>query len=92
MLRRKNDMEYVVVAFRSRAHTIKFSNILSANGIRNEIINTPKEAGVGCGLSVKISKEQFLTVKRAVLTVKASSFAGFFLVKIVLGKRIVKSI
>ena len=85
-------MEYVVVAFRSRAHTIKFSSLLSSNGVKNEIINTPKEAGVGCGLSVKIRKEQFEIVKRAVHLVKANSFAGFFLVKIVLGKRIVKSI
>ena len=85
-------MEYVVVAFRSRAHTIKFSSLLSSNGVINEIINTPKEAGVGCGLSVKIRKEQFEIVKRAVHLVKANSFAGFFLVKIVLGKRIVKSI
>ncbi len=85
-------MEYIVVAFRSRAHTVKFSNILSANGIYSQIINTPKEAGVGCGLSVKIAKEQFLVVKRAVLSLKLSSFAGFFLVKTAMGKRIVKSI
>ncbi len=85
-------MEYVVVAFRSRAHTVKFSSLLSSNGVRNEIINTPKEAGVGCGLSVKISKDQFYAVKRAVLSLKPSSFAGFFLVKIVANKRIVKSI
>ncbi len=85
-------MEYIVVAFRSRAHTVKFSSLLSSNGIFNQIINTPKEASVGCGLSVKISKEQFVAVKRAVTLLKFSSFAGFFLVKITMGKKIVKSI
>ena len=37
-------MEYLVVAFRSRAQTIKFSEYLRLNGIYGEIINTPKEA------------------------------------------------
>ena len=31
-------MEFIIVAFRSRAHTIKFYNLLSANGIASEII------------------------------------------------------
>ncbi len=73
-------MEYVVVAFRSRSETVAFSGFLRQNGISNQIINTPKEAGVGCGLSVKISKAQFSIVKRAVFSVKLKSFAGFFLV------------
>ncbi len=85
-------MEYVVIAFRSRAHTVKFSSYLSSNGVYNEIVNTPKEAGVGCGLSVKIKRDAFYTVKRIVLSLKLSSFAGFFLVKTVAGKRLVKSI
>ncbi len=85
-------MEYVVVAFRSRTHTIKFSSFLTNSGVYNEIVNTPKEAGVGCGLSVKISKELFGIVKKAVRGLGLSSFAGFFLVKIVQGKKLVKSI
>lgn len=85
-------MEYVIVAFRSRAHTVKFSEILRRNGVYNEIVNTPKEAGVGCGLSVKITKEKFNLVKRAVFNLKLSSFAGFFLLSVNAGKRIVRSI
>ncbi|MBQ9756695.1 MAG: DUF3343 domain-containing protein [Clostridia bacterium] len=85
-------MEYVVVAFRSRAHTVKFHGFITANGIRSEIINTPKEAGVGCGLSVKVSKSDFSTVKRAVAFASLNSFAGFFLVKIIQGKKLVRTI
>ncbi len=73
-------MEYVVVAFRSRSETVAFSNFLRQNGITNQIVNTPKEAGVGCGLSVKISKSYFSPVKNAVRASKLKSFAGFFLV------------
>jgi len=75
-------MEYVAVAFRSRSETVGFSRFLSENGIRNEIINTPKSAGVGCGLSVKISVSAFQTVKRALFSVRAKTFAGFFLVTV----------
>ena len=85
-------MESIVVAFRSRAHTIKFSGFLLNNGINNRIVNTPKEAGVGCGLSVEIPKTALVSVKQAIQYVKLPSFAGIFLVKTVQGKRIVKSI
>lgn len=85
-------MEFIIVAFRSRAHTIKFFNLLSAHGVAMEIVNTPKEAGVGCGLSVKIRKESFEFVKRTVFSLSLSSFAGFFMVKEIGGRRIVKAL
>lgn len=85
-------MEYIVVAFRSRAHTVKMHEFLRHNNIYSEIINTPKEAGVGCGLSVKISKERLMLVKKLVMLLKLNSFAGFFLCKIVDGKRMIKTI
>jgi hypothetical protein len=91
MLRRRY-MDYVIVAYRSRAHTVKFYEFLRHNGIPCEIVNTPKEAGVGCGLSVKVSKERFYIVKNMAHSLKLSSLAGFFLYKTMGSKRIVKAI
>ena len=85
-------MEYIVVAFRSREHTVKFSGYLTAQGIPNSIINTPKEAGVGCGLSVKINKSAFYAVKNLMRNGSPSSFAGFFSVSENYGRRSVKTI
>lgn len=85
-------MDYIIIAFRSRSHTIKMASFLKSNNIGIEIINTPKEAGVGCGLSVKMRKEHFSIAKKAVQSIKLSSFAGFFLVKNIGGRRIVKTI
>ena len=85
-------MEFVVVAFRSRAQTVKFSEHLNKFNIANEIINTPKEAGVGCGLSIKISKMALPIVKKMLQLSNLSSFAGIFLVSIYGGKRLVRSI
>ncbi len=85
-------MEYIIVAFRSRAQTIKFYEFLRRNGIGAEVVNTPKEAGVGCGLSVKIAKERLNTVKMLYYRSGLDSLAGFFTYKIVGGKRLVRSI
>ncbi|MBE7081325.1 MAG: DUF3343 domain-containing protein [Clostridiales bacterium] len=85
-------MDYIIVAFRSRSHTIKFANILREQGFAMEIINTPKEAGVGCGLSVKFRKESFEMAKRLVLMAGLTTFAGFFSVKEIGGKRFVRSV
>lgn len=85
-------MEYVAVSFRSRAHTVKFYGFLRDHGVYSEIINTPKEAGVGCGLSVKISVNDLPLVRRAVKVAGLGGFAGFFHVKMLYGKRTVRSI
>ena len=89
-------MEYVIVAFRSRSETVKFNAYLQKNGISSQLVNTPKEAQVGCGLSIKISKSSFYIVKNAVKFAVNNggfrTFAGFFLVFIKNGKKAVKSI
>lgn len=85
-------MEYIVISFRSRAHTVRFADFLREHKIYGEIINTPKEAGVGCGLSVKCKKIYLPAVKKALSIVRLDSFAGIFSVMSVGGKRIVRSI
>lgn len=85
-------MEYVVVALRSRAQTVKIAEALRRYGIPSEIVSTPKEAGVGCGLSVKISTSSLDAVRRIIRAAAPSSFAGFFLVKGTASGRTVRSI
>ncbi len=85
-------MEHVAVTFRSRSQTIKFSEMLRKRGISSRVINTPKEAGVGCGLSVQIDVKYFVIVKKIVHLSNLNSFAGFFYIKQVGNRRIVKSI
>lgn len=85
-------MEYIVVAFRSRTHTVKFSEYLKNAGVANEIVNTPKEAGVGCGLSVKVSVQRFHLVKRAIRLSNLNTYAGSFMVSVSKGGRTVRSV
>lgn len=84
-------MEYVLVAMRSRSAVVGLSEFLTASGIKNQIVSTPKGAGVGCGLSVKISIDSFMKVKR-VVNIKKINVAGYFLVKIMGGRVYVKAI
>lgn len=85
-------MEYLVVAFRSRNHTVKFYEHLKRVNLPVEIINTPKEAGVGCGLSVKAPITYLQVIKRAVSLTGYKSFAGYFSVKHDLNKTTVRTI
>ena len=85
-------MEYLVVAFRSRTDTVRFYEFLRRNGLNSQIVNTPKQAGVGCGLSVKTAISNLEGIKKAIRFTAFSSFAGIFLVKNAFGNVIVKSI
>lgn len=82
-------MDYYIVAFKSRSDTVSFSEFLKSKGVFNVIVNTPKEAGVGCGLSVKpkVNKE---IIKKAVRVFGVKSFVGVFQVIEKGGKKIVK--
>lgn len=50
--------DYDIIAFRSRSHALKFSQILNNAGYLNHhIVSTPKEVSVGCGLSIKFTPD-----------------------------------
>ena len=85
-------MEYLVVAFKSRQESIKVSKVFNSYGISASVITTPKEAGLGCGLSVKTSLGNLFAVKNLLLRINAKSFLGLFKVFDLGGKPIVKSI
>ena len=85
-------MEYLVVAFKSRQESIKVGKVFNSVGISSSVITTPKEAGLGCGLSVKTDLRNLFAVKNVLTRINAKSFLGLFKVIEVVGKPIVKSI
>lgn len=72
-------MEYVIAVYRSRNVAIRIYNYLSANGVTCALVSTPRAAGVGCGLSVKLNRADFVRLRGAL---GVESFAGFFLVRV----------
>ena len=68
-------MTYLAV-FRSRAQALDFHSALKTAGVPAQAISTPREARVGCGISVKFD-ERFLSRARFVLGGKRySAFSG----------------
>lgn len=72
-------MEYILAVYRSRNMAIKAYNYLCGKGVTCAIVSTPRAANVGCGLSVKLARDDFSREGQALA--RAESFAGFFLYK-----------
>lgn len=71
-------MSFCLVAFRSRNETLYLANILNNGGYRVSIINTPKDAGLSCGISVKFEERFLSIIKSIIMTKPFRSFAGIF--------------
>ena len=69
-------MEYLIIAFRSRTKSAKLSYILKSQNYANTVISTPKELGLGCGLSVKTP---FVYYREIVNRLKTSRFSEYYL-------------
>lgn len=52
-------MGEIIVVIKSRSAALRFADELKTYRISCKVINTPKEANVGCGLSVKLFMKDF---------------------------------
>ncbi len=75
-------MNYLIAVFRSRNQTTTMFHLCSRNGINCAIVNTPREAYVGCGISLKFQEGDLPKVKALLRQFGASSFAGLFRVSV----------
>ena len=67
----------VLAVFKSRSETLGYISSLRAAGVPASAVATPKEAGVGCGISARF-EEGFLPRARVALARGTYySFAGF---------------
>ena len=71
-------MKYVIIAFRSRNQTAKMYEIFRANGIPSTVISTPREVGVGCGLSLRFDEGYLRRAVEAATRHPLPSYVGFF--------------
>ncbi|MCI8435677.1 MAG: DUF3343 domain-containing protein [Clostridia bacterium] len=70
-------MRYIF-SFRSRNAALRFRDDLYRNGVSCTLINTPQEAGVGCGLSVRIEASQLTAANRVLGIYPNAYYAGTF--------------
>lgn len=70
-------MTEILAVFRSRSQAVDCNSRLRRGGIPSNLINTPKEAGVGCGLSVKFPQNAEMRAKALISSGGYSAFYGF---------------
>ena len=59
-------MSYIILSYTNRENTLKLKKYLSGYKIFAQVINTPQDAHIGCGLSVKInSQDKFKAMQAA---------------------------
>lgn len=75
------NIEFCFISYRSRNHSLEFYKILTKNGISANIIDTPKQASIGCGLSVQFKCSQLDKVMYLETKHRFTSFIGFFKLK-----------
>ena len=70
-----------IAVFRSRAQAIDCNSRLRRFGVPSSIINTPKEANIGCGLSVRIPQNMLARAKTIIAGGRYSAFYGYLNIK-----------
>lgn len=71
-------MEYCLAVFKSRTQTMKFYERLSNLGVPCSVVNTPRQASLGCGLSVKFPVQYLSHVRRLLGSENYYSYGGIF--------------
>ncbi|MBO5045787.1 MAG: DUF3343 domain-containing protein [Clostridia bacterium] len=67
----------VVAVFRSRAQALGYLSALKNIGVVASAVNTPKEANVGCGISVKLDVRFLPRAENVLKSGRYSSFSGW---------------
>lgn len=71
-------MSFIIISLRSRTQVMKFYELAKREGLNCGIINTPREASVGCGLSVKIGEDSLPRARRILNSYALDTFIGIF--------------
>ena len=81
-----------LAAFRSRAQTMNFFQAAKQSNIPCSIVNTPREASVGCGISVSYAPEYHYAIQSVFYRGGFSAFIGYFCMTRVNGHLLVNRI
>ena len=76
-----------IAAFRSRQQVMRFDSALNRAGIRSQVISTPKDVAVGCGLSVRFDLRDAQAVLDTYQRTRPGNLIGFYRVIRENGKR-----
>ena len=69
---------YGVAAFRSRQQVLRFEDALRRRGVPTQVVTTPRDVSMGCGLSVRFPMEYLGEVRRAAATSNPGNLIGLY--------------
>ena len=67
-----------IAAFRSRQQVMRFDSALRRAGIHSEIVSTPRDVSVGCGLSVASDLRDTAALLAAYRQSRPGNLIGFY--------------
>ena len=70
-----------IAAFRSRQQVTRFDAALRRNGIRSQVISTPRDVSIGCGLSVRFEMRDAPAVQQVYRQTRPGNLIGFYRVE-----------
>ncbi len=68
-------------AFRSRQQVMRFDSALRRAGVRTELVSTPKDVSIGCGLSVRFDLQDLNRVLHTYQQFRPGNLIGFYQVR-----------
>lgn len=71
-------MMYLLAIFRNKTETMAFYSILLSYKVPARIVNTPKQALIACGISVKFAVADYQKAMQIFKRRRFSSFVGFY--------------
>ena len=71
-------MNYIIVVFKARTETLSFARILKGYNVPFQIINTPRNLNLSCGISVKMPAYKRELAQQIISHKHFESFAGIF--------------
>ena len=69
---------YGVAAFRSRQQVLRFEAALRQRGVPTQVVTTPRDISMGCGLSVRFPMEQLSEVRRTLAAANPGNLIGLY--------------
>lgn len=78
----------ILAVFRSRTHSLDYAERLNRNGVAATVATAPKEARIGCGLSVRFDARNFVRANAILKSRRYSSFSGLYRLDYVNGRTV----
>ena len=76
-----------IAAFRSRQQVMRFDGALRRAGIRTDVVSTPRDVALGCGLSVQFDLNDAQAVLNAYRQTQPGNLIGFYQVTLAPAQR-----